>query len=110
MKPRKFVLGTFVLVFAVGSAVASSSFAPTLAHIKALTSGGWTCLQTDVECDTNPIGPECTIIVNGTLTARGYEMPNPNPTGPDDQCLNLLFQEEIGDQEYNNPDIIDVRP
>ncbi|MGS2763120.1 DUF6520 family protein [Sinomicrobium sp. M5D2P9] len=88
MKIKKFLLGGFVLVFAIGSAIASA-FVPEIAHVRGKTSVNpdvWSCVPTNVSCDTEGQFP-CVvrIPVSGVNTnVLGYQ--GPGFVSPESSC------------------------
>lgn len=72
MKTKKFLLGGLVLLFAIGSAIASA-FQPTQPHVRGrinITPAVWACVPINTQlCNTQGIF-ECVvrIPVNGVLT------------------------------------------
>ncbi|RNL87800.1 hypothetical protein ED312_09815 [Sinomicrobium pectinilyticum] len=89
MKAKKFLAGSFILVFAVGSAIASS-FQPERVHVRGkvyVNPEEWQCVPTNVFCDTEG-SFECVvnILVSGVNTnVRGYK--GPGACSPETYCI-----------------------
>ncbi|MGS2763116.1 DUF6520 family protein [Sinomicrobium sp. M5D2P9] len=88
MKAKKFLVGSLILVFAVGSAIASS-FQPERVHVrgKIAQPNTWACVPTNVFCDEQG-SFECVvrIPVSGVNTnVLGYK--GPGFVSPKTSCI-----------------------
>ncbi|RNL87799.1 hypothetical protein ED312_09810 [Sinomicrobium pectinilyticum] len=89
MKTKKILLGGLIMVFAIGSAVASA-FTHELVHVRGkvhLGENGWRCVPTNVYChDTGTYECVVRIPVSGVLTnVIGYQ--GPGYIAPENICL-----------------------
>ncbi|RNL87794.1 hypothetical protein ED312_09785 [Sinomicrobium pectinilyticum] len=114
MKSKKFLLGGLILVFAIGSAVASA-FIHEQVHVRGkvnLQDENWKCVPTNVYCHDQGTF-ECTvrIPVSGILTnVIGYQ--GPGYIAPETLCANQLRRDNPATPVDAVPQttILQVRP